>query len=66
MIAALFGGMWFDTMKSDVLQMQAYNAVADQRSWQALRTFLLDVFGYVTPQNQYTNTTVPDISSSFA
>lgn len=44
----------------------AYNAVADQRSWQALRTFLLDLNGYVTAQNQYTNTTTMDTMSSFA
>lgn len=44
----------------------AYSATADQRSWQALRFFLLDLFSYVTPQNQYTNTTVFDTMSSFA
>lgn len=42
------------------LQMAAYNAIADERSWLALRTFLLDLFGYITPQNQYANTTVSD------
>ncbi|KAL3160801.1 hypothetical protein ABBQ38_009212 [Trebouxia sp. C0009 RCD-2024] len=40
--------------------MAAYNAIADERSWLALRTFLLDLFGYITPQNQYANTTVSD------
>nr|QOL01212.1 putative extracellular protein TR9_020 [Trebouxia lynnae] len=44
----------------------AYSATADERSWQALRTFLLDLFGYVTPQNEYANTTTADTVSSFA
>lgn len=48
------------------LQTMAYSATADQRSWQALRFYLLDLFSYVTPQNQYANTTVFDTSSSFA
>ena len=48
------------------LQTMAYSATADQRSWQALRFYLLDLFGYVTPQNQYTNTTMFDTASSFA
>jgi len=44
----------------------AYSATADQRSWQALRFYLLDLFSYVTPQNQYANTTMFDTTSSFA
>lgn len=48
------------------LQTMAYSATADQRSWQALRFYLLDLFSYVTPQNQYANTTVFDTTSSFA
>lgn len=44
----------------DCLQRTAYNPVADQRSWLALRTFLLDVFGNITPENQYANPTMAD------
>lgn len=50
----------------DCLQRAAYNAIADQRSWLALRTFLLDLFGYVTPQNQYANTTMGDSMGTIA
>ena len=50
----------------ECLQTMAYSATADQRSWQALRFYLLDLFSYVTPQSQYANTTVFDTSSSFA
>jgi hypothetical protein len=32
----------------------AYNPTADAMSWFALRGFLLDVFGFINPQNQYT------------
>ena len=49
-----------------VLQTTAYNQVADERSWQALRFYLLDLFGYTSMSNPYTNTTVPDTASSFA
>lgn len=49
-----------------LLQTTAYNQVADERSWQALRFYLLDLFGYTSISNPYTNTTVPDTASSFA
>eukprot|EP00884_Botryococcus_braunii_P010758 jgi/Botrbrau1/19684/Bobra.0003s0046.1 len=35
-------------------QLIAYNPSADVMSWFALRGFLLDLFGYVNPQNSYT------------
>ena len=49
-----------------VVQTTAYNRVADERSWQSLRFFLLDLFGDTNTANFYTNTTVFDTASSFA
>ena len=49
-----------DLLLLDCLQRAAYNPIADERSWLALRTFLLDLFGYITPENQYANTTMAD------
>lgn len=48
-----------------MMQTAAYNKNADERSWQALRFFLLDLFGNSSATNFYTNTTVFDTASSF-
>lgn len=55
-----------DLVGSSASASSAYNQVADERSWQALRFFLLDLFGYTSTANPYTNTTVFDTTSSFA
>lgn len=48
------------------LQRTAYNPISDERSWLALRTFLLELFGYITPENQYANTTMADAMGSMS
>ena len=46
--------------------MMAYNLVADQRSWWALRGYLLDVFGTANSVDFYTILGQYDYQSTFA